>query len=343
MIKSLSSLRFIFIIFIFLHHSRGYVGGGSMGVAFFFVLGGFCMALGYKDKVTKWDYKYSQYLIRRFIKFFPLHWICLFSVIILAVLTSIPVTGGGKISSFLLNLSLLHSWVPIKEVYFSYNSVSWYLANTIFFAAVFPFIFKWINGKTRKGRTFLAVLFMLIYTSIALLIAPEQWHAFLYISPYIRLTDFLFGIYLALGYQSLIETRWSQKVFRNGAINMLLIVFFIGLLVVESVFLGDYQLIAPLYWPLIALIILTATMSNQSGGLFSILENKWFVKLGESSFVFFMIHTIVLKFAKINMQGAIIFYFVLTLILTFIIERFIIPPITQWLTKRNQQSMIARS
>lgn len=95
MIKSLSSLRFIFILFIFLHHCRGYVGGGSMGVAFLFVLGGFCMALGYKEKVLRDDFKYSQHLTRRLIKFYPLYWLCLFAVIILAAITSIPVTGGA--------------------------------------------------------------------------------------------------------------------------------------------------------------------------------------------------------------------------------------------------------
>ena len=56
MIKSLTSLRGLFILFIFFHHCLGlYPGGGSMAVAFFFVLGGYSMTLGYKDKVIKPD------------------------------------------------------------------------------------------------------------------------------------------------------------------------------------------------------------------------------------------------------------------------------------------------
>ena len=343
MIKSLSSLRFTFILFIFLHHCCGYAGGGSMGVAFFFVLGGFCMALGYKEKVLRDNFKYGQYLTRRLIKFYPLHWLCLFAVIILASITSIPVTGGGRFPSFLLNLSLLHSWVPIKEVYFSYNSVSWYLANTIFFAVMFPFIFKWILRATNNGRICFATILAIAYIATVLLIPSEEWHAILYISPYIRLTDFVFGIYLALAYNLIKETQWSQKTFKNGTINMLLIVLSIALLVVESVILGNYQLVAPFYWPLLAIVILTATLSNQSGGLFAVLENKWLVRLGDSSFTFFMIHTIVLKFAKTNILGAVLYYFVLTLLLTYIIDRFILPSITRWLTKRIQPSMTARS
>ncbi len=343
MIKSLSSLRFVFILFIFLHHSRGYVGGGSMGVAFFFVLGGFCMALGYKEKVLRDGFKYGHYLTRRLIKFYPLHWLCLFSVIILAAITSIPVTGAGSFPSFLLNFSLLHSWVPIKDVYFSYNSVSWYLANTIFFAIVFPFIFKWILRAKNNGRICLAAVCAIAYLATVLLIPSEDWHAILYISPYIRLTDFVFGIYLALAYNKIKETQWAQKAFVNGTINMHLTILAIVLLVVESVILGNYQLVAPFYWPLIAIVIITATLSNQSGGLFAVLENKWLERLGDSSFTFFMIHTIVLKFAKTNISGAVLYYFVLTLLLTYIIDRFILSPITRWLTKKLQPSMTARS
>lgn len=155
--------------------------------------------------------------------------------------------------------------------------------------------------------------------------------------------DFVFGIYLALAYNKIKETQWSQKTFMNGTINMLLTVLAIGLLVVESVVLGNYQLVAPFYWPLIAIVIITATLSNQSGGLFAVLENKWLVRLGDSSFIFFMVHTIVLKFAKINMPGAVLYYFVLTILFAFLIDLFILPPITRWLTKKLQPSMTARS
>lgn len=66
MIKSLTSLRGIFILFIFFHHCLHlYPGGGTMAVAFFFVLGGFAMTLGYKDKIMKEDFNYKQYLTRR--------------------------------------------------------------------------------------------------------------------------------------------------------------------------------------------------------------------------------------------------------------------------------------
>ena len=72
MIKQLNPLRFILILMIFLHHMNLFPGGGAVGVASFFVLGGFCMTLGYKDIIlsslhNKFDY--LTYLKKRFIKF----------------------------------------------------------------------------------------------------------------------------------------------------------------------------------------------------------------------------------------------------------------------------------
>ncbi len=88
MIKSLTSLRGIFILFIFFHHCLNlYPGGGTMAVSFFFVLGGFSMTIGYKDKVLKSYFSYKDYLSRRYIKFYPLHWLCLLAVMPLFILS----------------------------------------------------------------------------------------------------------------------------------------------------------------------------------------------------------------------------------------------------------------
>ena len=141
MIKSFTSLRGVFIFFIFLHHCMNlYLGGGSMAVTFFFVLGGFVLTLGYKDKVLQPDFSYKQFILRRCIKFYPLHWICLGVALILSVSTM--QFGLKDVPILFLNAALVQTLIPIGKVYFSFNAVSWYLADTMFFALVFPYIFK---------------------------------------------------------------------------------------------------------------------------------------------------------------------------------------------------------
>ena len=70
-IQEISSLRFIFIIAIFLHHTIAYTGGGYVGVEFFFVLGGFVMTLGYKDRISGSEFSYKPFLFKRMAKYYP--------------------------------------------------------------------------------------------------------------------------------------------------------------------------------------------------------------------------------------------------------------------------------
>lgn len=346
MIKSLTSLRGIFILFIFFHHCLGnYPGGGSMGTTFFFVLGGFSMALGYKDRVCQFDFSYRKYLTRRIIKFYPLHWMCL-----LAAVPFIMMSFNMKqVPVFLINAALLQTLIPIKEIYFSFNAVSWYLADTMIFAIVFPFVFKWINSKSKSGRFIIAVSIAILYVIMAVFLPNDYRHAFLYISPFVRITDFIFGIFLALGYLKFQESGNKEKL-RNGTVYQVMVLVFVALLLVESVALpSTYRIMAPVYWPLVAITVLLASLSDRNGGGI-LLENKIFQKLGELSFTIFLTHQLIIRYNSILFEKIlhldkniifVIFTLLLTIVVSYLVERFIITPITQWLTKKIQPSMTA--
>lgn len=234
-----------------------------MAVAFFFVLGGFSMTLGYKDRVLRPDFSYKQYITRRCIKFYPLHWLCLLAAL---PLVGLPLTlkQGGV---FLLNAALMQTLLPLKQLFFSYNAVSWYLADTMFFAAVFPFLVKWIMKASPSGKALIAATFAVAYALVAILIPTDKYHAILYISPYMRLTDFVFGIYLALGYFSYKDRFADRGFLKNGTICLLVIIALVALLVVESCLLRSPELhIAPVYWLLLAAVILLAALMPANGG-----------------------------------------------------------------------------
>jgi len=317
-----------------------------MAVVFFFVLGGFCMTLGYKEKVVSSTFDYNQYLTRRCIKFYPLHWFCLLMAIPLSLFFAF---SWYKLPVLILNASLIHSWIPIKEVCVSYNYVSWYLADTLFFSMVFPPLLKCFLKSNAIRKVWIALLIILFYAVIALLIPKDYYQTVIYISPYMRLTDFVFGIYLALLYLKIKDN--PQKWWNGKIVGQILVLSLIVLLVVESCVLPETATwFAPVYWVLIgALIITVPLVSRVGGGL--LLENKYLLRLGELSFIIFMVHQLVLNyitivFAKLQIDNLIIylsFTLVLTILLSIVIERFILKPITQWLTSRNQPSMTVRS
>lgn len=316
-----------------------------MAVTFFFVLGGFVMSLGYKDKVIMTDFSYGQYLSRRCIKFYPLHWLCIFAIMPFAFLSF----GWMDIPKLFLNAVLLQTWIPIKEIYFSFNAVSWYLADTMFFAIVFPIVFKWISNTSSKGRVALATALAVIYVIVALLIPEEKYHAVLYISPYMRLMDFVLGIYLALGYMKLRERPVRSK---NRVISQIVVALLIVFLVLESCLLSEtLTLFAPVYWIPVALLILIASLSEQIGGGKWLL-NRWLQCVGEMSFIIFMVHQIILRYTTVvfdkilHLENEIIyvvFTLAMTVIVSIVVDKYILKPITQWLTKRIQPSMIVRS
>ena len=83
-----------------------------------------------------------------------------------------------------------------------------------------------------------------------------------------------------------------------------------------------------------------------------LLQNKWLQRLGELSFTIFMVHQIILRYTTVvfdkilhfeNDIVYVVFTLTMTIIVSVVVDKYILKPITQWLTKRKQQSMIARS
>ncbi len=349
MIKSLTSLRGIFILFIFFHHCLGlYPGGGTMAVSFFFILGGFSMTLGYRDRLQMPDFSYKNFIIRRAVKFYPLHWLCLIASLPLA-LRHIDFKSIGLLG---INAALLQSWIPLKSVYFSYNAVSWYLADTMFFALLFPALCRMIMRAGKYGKIMIAVVVVMIYSAVALLLPVGMRHAVLYISPLMRLGDFIFGIYIALAFIGL-KGGSDQKRGDGIVVMQLFPLLLIALLVVESCLLSDVvRLFAPLYWPLIGALLLTSSFLGASRGGQSWLDNKYLLCLGNMSFIIYMTHQLVLRYTSAVFVNTLHFecdivYIITTLLLTFAVsvcvDRYILKPVTQWLTKKIRQSTTVRS
>lgn len=321
-----------------------------MGVAFFFVLSGFSMTLGYHERVMSPDFNYKQYLTRRAIKFYPLHWMTLLANI---PLTLMSVFHWWLIPLFFVNAALLQTIFPIQEVYFSFNAVSWFLSDILLFTVAFPFVFRKIIAMTKSALFIIMTAGLVVYGIIVLTsfhLPDSVMKGIVYISPFVRLFDFVFGILLGLVFlpmkQKLRTMQYPRYkgVIMKGVI-MIGVIVMIALLMVESLVLSDkISLIAPLYWPLIAFLIMMAALPNK----LILLENNILIRLGECSFTIFLVHRLPLRYTSKLLQIDnrvlyVLFCLVFTIALSLIVEKNILNPITQWLTKRNQQFMTARS
>lgn len=344
MIKNLTGLRGVFILFIFFHHCLNlYPGGGTLAVAFFFVLGGFSTTLGYRNRILENDFEYKSYIRRRLIKYYPLHWMCL----LVALPLSLWMFNWKVIPLFFINAALLQTWIPIKAVYFSFNAVSWYLANTVFFAAVYPMILRRIAKSPFK----VLIVSLMFYIGISVAIPPTAYHAILYINPIVRMLDFMLGVYLAIFYMKLREKtiKWAG----NSFITQMIIIILIISLVAESGMLSEKaRLFAVVYWPLIVVLILFAAMTDSNRGGYNILYCRCMQKIGEVSFTIFLTHQLILRYARIifdrilRIDNEVIYVvssLVVTLVVSILIDNYILKPVTECLLKKNQRSMIAPS
>ena len=271
MIATLQSLRFIFVMMIFMSHFsyRGILAfdaGGDCGVAFFFLLSGFVCSLGYGQKLRDGSFSFADFIKRRLRKLYPLHLLCLLAFLL--------ISHSAIDFKVLLNALLLQSWVPNPDWYFSCNSVSWFLSSLLFCYMVFPWFYSHVSR-------FLTLVILMAYVVVYWLTPYEQVNAFLYVCPAVRFVEFYIGMLLCRIYETK-SARWS-----NSWIELSLVLLLLVALAVYPYTDAKFRN-APLYW--LVLMPLIVAFAQEKGWLSCILKAKPMSFLGTLSMPLFLIH-----------------------------------------------------
>lgn len=304
MLNSLTSLRFFFAFAVFLSHltfvqtdlkwynwlKNVVFFEGYVGVGFFFILSGFVLALNYKHKIIdNPHFSYKNFYIARMARIYPLHVLTFMAMIPLVIIQGI--FGWDKA---LLNISLLQSYIPVKDYNFSINNVSWSISTEFFFYLMFPLYVVWLHKyKGLKYALFIIAIPLLIYFEPYVTGNKDLEKGIYYVNPIVRSLDFIIGILLCDVYNKLKNTKIS---FTKGTIIELsalaiFIVFFTYYNEVVRTFRYNIY-----YW--IPMILITLSFALQRGFISRLLQNKTLVYLGEVSFGFYMIHMIVIKYGN---------------------------------------------
>jgi peptidoglycan/LPS O-acetylase OafA/YrhL len=313
-INSLSSLRFIAASMIVVHHSRGMLWLTpdtfkniplDHAVSFFFVLSGFVLTHVYLSR----SFSAVPFYMARFARIWPLH---VFAFLTLLIVCPYLIKAPSAVPLAALNLSLVHSWIPIGQAFFSYNWLSWAVSVEVFFYLVFPLLIKdfertWIYKLC--GSLLLVTLLMAVCHYVAL--PPYSQDTMnkisstgvLYINPLSRLFEFVLGMSTALLWKT-----YSHRITLSPSAGSLLeisalcgvmlsLYYSLPLLAAVYGFIGpvvcEYLSHTLSALPIAALIFVIAL---QKGALSSLLKFRPLVLLGNASFAIFLFHQIILRF-----------------------------------------------
>jgi len=303
MIKTLQSLRLVFAIMILLHHfpynGEGlFAAGGPLGVCFFIMLSGFAMSAGYGERILSGNFDFGKYFIKRLIKLWPLHLLCLAGIIAMTLPGCI--SSPEQIGILGINALMLQSWIPIKEVYFSGNAVSWCLCDLMFCYLTFPLLYRLIARLRLRSLGIVGLLAVAFYAAAIRFVPDDKVHAFIYISPIFRLLDFAIGIAAFRIYKRLndgkagMNLRNSSK-FAQTCIELFIVALFVGSILIYPAIAERYSL-SVMWWPVIFIAIITFPLLEACGGgyLSQLLQNRLLLKCSTASFTFYMIHHIVM-------------------------------------------------
>lgn len=322
-IKSLTALRF-FSCFAFLFiHSREYfscfknVGDGFVFahiVPFFFILSGFVLTLNYQSLNTIRGT--LSFYVARFARMWPAHALTL--LLLIALIPEIFKVTKANFPLFVSNICLLHSWVPSRQSFFSFNAPSWSNSTEIFFYLCFPLL---LFGLRKRWYLVAAVAVAMLGIMIGVCqymhlpefdVTKPSMQGLIYIHPFSRLFEFVIGMLTALAFVKLAPrlnlgraTTTVLEVLILGAI-FLANVTSPALRTVATPFIGD----PAAYWlqnsgiaiPGIALLFLI--LSTEKGFLSKLLSAPFLVILGEISFGMYMLHVVLLAHRDINFPYA---------------------------------------
>lgn len=194
-IVPLDSLRGLFACCILYFHcgDKHFMQLATGGVVFFFVLSGFVLDMHHDAQLLR-GAAHARFMKQKALRIFPLHWL---SLAVFTILTLLVSERGIYWKALLPNALLLQSYIPLRDYYFSFNVVSWFLCDILLCYLCYPFLARGLKGMKLKSQLFLLLLLFLSYCSFMYpwqLPDDEAVVTWSHVFPLFRLFEFSMGI-----------------------------------------------------------------------------------------------------------------------------------------------------
>ena len=311
-LHALTSLRFFAALAVFLHHTTplrhhglgwGVLWEGASGVTFFFVLSGFVLAYGYADRLQGLPRgAVRRFYVARFARIYPVFFLT-FALAAAPTFVDRLRAGPSAMLPWAFQLTLTQSFLPLvdsftgKLVGIGFDAPAWSLSCEMFFYALFPFFVVTLLRFRRPAvlAALAAVLWIWPFAIAAGFhgtVAYGYW--FVYIFPFNRMADFMVGVCLGLAMLRTSDSSAVPQTRRWTLIEGASLTALLGAVALSGVVSQVYRYDA-WYVPPMAVVIVVFALGR--GRLSAALSASWLVFLGEISFSFYMLHTLVMRAA----------------------------------------------
>ncbi len=313
-IDSLQALRAIAFLAIFVSHVWTKLGMlGGWGVSIFFVLSGFVMTYSYYDKTLQPSFSNNvRFSLKKIKRLYSLHIIMMVFASVNIIKTAVSSHSVHSLLFYgftvITDSVLVQSWFPHKDIYFSINSVAWFLSVCVLIYALFPMVLTRIKRLTKMREAILwMILIFIIQIIIGLVVnritVPEtvsdnfaKWAT--YIFPLFRCGDFVIGSclgYIYLNKKTDLKALYATLV---EIVTIALIVFTVmARKLTGGIFVNEGLNHTQIYTVTSVFIIYLFTC--QKGLITKILTNKVTVYIGNISAYAFLIHIVMMKYIKL--------------------------------------------
>ncbi|MFY1046933.1 acyltransferase family protein [Chryseobacterium sp. GP-SGM7] len=304
---ALTGMRAIAAIMVFVYHNRKYwrndlpfeimrfISEWHIGVTVFFVLSGFLLAYRYEEKPLESKKSYLKYILLRIARIFPMYWILLSCYFI-------DRAYSKDVETYFLQYSLFYSLFDKYSV--SGIVQAWSLTVEFFFYLLAPFLFLLLKKNWKNCILFLIGLFFLGWgIGYGLKELNGNPKGFLYPLNFMigstffgRSLEFFFGMLLAYLIKNEKGIQFLNKIKKPtfwGGISILVLIFAIRFFArnnfVHGVERWEGRLIHELLLPA-GIVVFFWGLTTEKTLISRILSSKFFILLGNASFVFYLIH-----------------------------------------------------
>ena len=161
------------------------------GVTFFFISSTFLLAMRHQFEHIH-PQEYGRFVFSHAMRLYPLHWLGLALLIIIALFCSSERIDWGATA---LSAMLLHSWSPVHDIHYGLNPVTWYLCALLFCYCIYPVIARCLGGWRLRHKVTLSVLLAIVLGTILLPLDIPRREA-VFVNPLSHVLDIVVGLTL---------------------------------------------------------------------------------------------------------------------------------------------------